>query len=104
MAWDYTVAIMGQDYDPEYGWADEHYHVEDVPCDSYEDAVAFCDAITTEQVLKWERETDCNGLDVVIFADEVLDNGTCGFEFRIVDEYEWIGSNRNDPPMVWREV
>ena len=95
MTYDFTVAIQGQDYDPVYGWGGEHYHLEDVPCDSYEDAVAYCDAITTDQVLEWERRSRCNGLDVVIFADPVMDDGTYELGFHVVGEYEWIGADRN---------
>ena len=93
--YDYTVAIMGQDYDHECGWSDEHYTAKEVPVDSYEDAVAYCDAITEEQVLEWERRSKCNALDVVIFADEVMESGTYTMEFHIVGEYEWIGTKLN---------
>lgn len=95
MIYDYTVSINGQDYDPEYGWADEHWHLEEVPCDSFEDAVAYCDSITSKQVFEWERRSRCNGLDVIIYEDEVFDDGTYTMEFRIVGEYEWIGATRN---------
>lgn len=104
MQYKYTVSIMGQDYDPEYGWADEARHIMEVPCDSYEDAIAFCDAITTEQVLEWERESDCNGLDAVIYSYEFDDNGVYTYSFIAIGEYEWIGPNRNDPPMIWSEA
>lgn len=93
--YDYTVTIQGNDYDPDYGWADEHYHLKDVPCDSYEEACEFLRSITPEQALEWEHQTMCNALDIVIFADPVLPCGTYELDFQIVGECEWIGDKRN---------
>ena len=95
MRYDYAVSVMGNDYVPGYGWADEHYEIEEIPFGSFEEAVAFCDAITTGQVVDWESKSDCNGLDVVIWEDVVTDDGTYTMEFYVVGEYEWIGAERN---------
>lgn len=93
--YDYTVAIHGNDYDPEYGWSDEHYHLKDVACDSYEEACEFLRNITQEQAIEWERQTKCNALDILIFADPVLPDGTYEIDFKIVGECEWIGDKCN---------
>lgn len=94
--YDYTVAIQGNDYDFEDdSWYGEHYHLKDVPCDSYEEACEYLRSITPEQALEWERQTKCNGLDITIFADPVLPDGTYELDFSIVGECEWIGDKCN---------
>lgn len=100
----YEVEVSGNDYDPEYGWSDEHYWVMVAKYDSYEDAVALCESITVEQAFEWELETGCNGLDVVVFEYEVTNDGTRMAGFPVVAEYEWIGPNRNLPAMIWSEA
>lgn len=93
--YEYTVVIQGNDFIPDYGWADEHYHLDDALFDTLEEAREFVRSITPEQALEWERMTDCNGLDVVIFADPVLPDGTYELGFEIVGECEWIGDKLN---------
>lgn len=102
--YDYMVAIQGNDYDFEYDcWEDEHYHLKDVLCDSYEEACEFLRSITPEQALEWERQTKCNGLDITIFADPVLPDGTYELAFTVVGECEWIGDKCNRIE-VWEPV
>lgn len=95
---DYTVVVQGNDWSAEEGWAAEHYHVCDIPMDSEEEAILFLLGITKEQALEWERESECNGLDVCVFADEVDENGVHAYGFNIVASCEWIGDGRNG---VW---
>ena len=97
-AYDYTIEVRGNDWSAEEGWSDEHYHVCDIPMDSPEEAILHLLAITKEQALEWERESGCNGLDIVVFADEVNEDGVHTYEFNIVAECEWIGDGRNG---VW---
>lgn len=100
-SYDYTVIVRGNDWSEEYGWADEHYHVCDIPMGSIEEAILYLLYITKEQALEWERESECNGLDVLVLADEVNEDGasTHGFNIaNIVAECEWIGDGRNG---VW---
>ena len=90
----YTVEVMGCDFiDSE--WSDEHEFVCDIHFDTEKEAVDFLFGITKEQALEWERRSRCNGLDVVIFADPVMDDGTYELGFHVVGEYEWIGADRN---------
>lgn len=96
--YEYTVSVSGNDWDEECGWHDEHYHVCDIPMGSIEEAILYLLYITKEQALEWERESECNGLDVLVFADEVDENGTPTHGFNIVAECEWIGDGRNG---VW---
>jgi hypothetical protein len=92
--YDYTVVIQGNDYDPDYGWADEHYHLKDESFDTYEEACEFVRGITPEQALEWERETECNGLDIVIFADPLID-WMYELSFEALGFCEWIGDKLN---------
>jgi len=102
--YDYMVVIQGNDYDFEYDcWEDEHYHLKDVLCDSYEEACEFLRSITPEQALEWERQTECNGLDIIIIADTVLPDGTDELDFIVVGECEWIGDKCNCID-VWEPV
>lgn len=91
--WDYTVVIQGQDY-VEGVWGDEHHHVDDIACDSLGEAIARLESVTPGQALEWERLAGCNGLDICVFADEVLDGGSYGMEFAIVAESQWVGGQR----------
>lgn len=96
--YEFTVQINGNDYDPDYGWADEHYTLKEETFDTYEEACEFLRGITPEQALEWERETDCNGLDVVIWKDELVGSSIVGWNYgdsAIVGESEWIGDKCN---------
>lgn len=101
----YTVSIQGNDYEPDYGWSDEHYHLKDVPFDSYEEACEFLRSITPEQALDWERQTECNGLDIIILVDFILPDGTHDYShgFTMIGECEWIGDKCNCID-VWEPV
>ena len=92
--YEYNVMISGNDYIPDYGWADEHYHLKDECFDTYEEACEFVRGITKEQALEWERETGCNGLDIVIFADPLID-WMYELSFETLGFCEWIGDKLN---------
>ena len=51
-------------------------------------------SITAEQALEWERQTECNGLDIVIFADPTAD-WVYELAFRELGFAEWIGDKLN---------
>lgn len=94
VTYDYTIAVHGNDFiDGE--WADEHYHVCDIPVDSKEKAIRYLRGITKEQALEWERESECNALDIIVFADEVDEYGFYTLMFNIVATCEWIGDGLN---------
>lgn len=94
VTYDYTVAIQGNDFIPDYGWADERYPLKEESFGTYEEACEFVRSITPEQALEWERETDCNGLDIVIFADPVID-WMYELSFKELGCCEWIGDKCN---------
>lgn len=98
IAYDYTVQINGCDFDfDEECWYDEHYTVKEVVFDTLEEAQEFVRGITAKQALEWERETKCNGLDVVIWKDE-LNGNQLGWHYGdsiVVGEREFIGDKEN---------
>ena len=95
ITYDYTVQINGCDFDFEDKcWCDEHYTLKEIVFDTLEQAQEFVRSITAEQALEWERETNCNGLDVLIFKDEVLEGGNYD-DFEIVGEREFVGGEEN---------
>lgn len=93
--YDYTVVVQGNDWDEDNGWHDEHYHVCDIPMDGEKEAIEYLHSITKEQALEWERQSKCNGLDIVVFADEINEYGVPTYEVSIVAECEWIGDKLN---------
>lgn len=95
VSYDYTVQINGCDFDfDEKCWFDEHHTVTEFVFDTLEEAQKFVRSITAEQALEWERQSDCNGLDVLIYKDEVLEGGNYD-DFEIVGEREFVGGNEN---------
>ena len=90
----YTIVVQGNDwYEDTKEWADEHYHVCDIPADSIEDAIEQLKAITPEQAVAWEDVSECNALDIVVLADRI-ENGEYK-SFDLVAECEWIGDQLN---------
>lgn len=96
--YDYTIEVRGNDWSAEEGWAPEHYHICEIPMDGMNEAILYLLNITKEQALEWERKSRCNGVDILVFADEVDENGVYTLEFNVVAECEWIGDGRNG---VW---
>lgn len=95
--YDYCVTVTGDNFiDGE--WAYEHELVCDIPMDSESEAVEYLLSITKEQALEWERESGRNGLDIVVYADEVDESGVYTFEFHVAATCEWIGDKLNG---VW---
>ena len=95
----YTVQIAGSNFDFEYKeWDDELYTVEEHEFDTLEEAQEYVREITTEQVVEWEKQADCNGLDVVIWEDEWVQVSEVGWHdngFSVVGEKEWVGDKVN---------
>ena len=95
ITYDYTVQINGCDFDFESEcWYDEHYTLKEVVFDTLEEAQEFVRNITARQALEWERKSKCNGLDVLIYEDEVLEGGNYD-DFRIIGEREFVGEQEN---------
>ena len=95
ITYDYTVQINGCDFDFESKcWYDEHYTLKEVVFDTLEEAQEFVRNITARQALEWERKSKCNGLDVLIYEDEVLEGGNYD-DFRIIGEREFVGEQEN---------
>lgn len=96
--YEYTVQINGCDFDFEdKSWCDEHYTLKEEVFGTLEHAQDFVNSITAEQVLEYEQATNCNGLDVVIWKEELT--GNCfGWHYGdsvVVGEKEWVGSQVN---------
>lgn len=103
MFYTYSVMISGNDYDPDYGWADEHYVLKTEGFDTYREACEFVRSITAEQALEWERQTECNGLDIVIFADPAAD-WVYELASKELGYAEWIGDKLNATDIwTWSE-
>ena len=101
--YDYCVAVLGRNYNEEYGEWDMDLHIIRLGFgkepyfnfDSYEKAVEFVESITPEQALEWARIRGCDGLDVAIYEEPVINNTYTG-DFCDVGNYAWIG-DKHDP-------
>lgn len=97
--YEYTVQINGCDFDFEdMCWCDEHYTVKEAVFDTLDEAKDFVNSITPEQVIEYERQTECNGLDVVIWKDELVGIDNVGWHYgdsTVVGEKEFVGHQVN---------
>jgi hypothetical protein len=94
LGYGYCAVIQGNDWSEDDGWAEEHAFVQDVPLADERLAIQFLRGITPEQALRWERESGCNALDIIVVRDEVS-HGMPTYGFEVVATCEWIGSKLN---------